>query len=272
MFDMFNLKNEVVIVTGGAGLLGVEHAIAIAEHGGLPVLVDISPSRMGEACERLRQLDLAFEFRVCDLGRKKNIEDLLEDLVKSGVHPTGLINNLDHNPAMTGGQHSQAQGFELYPQEHLEKDIHLGLITATLCSQVIGSWLAKQGGGSIINIASDLGIIAPDQRVYQNPAQGPIDWPLKPPSYSMSKFGLIGLTKYLAAYWGDVPVRVNAVALGSVQSNQSDYLVNQLESRIPLGRLAKREEYRGIIVFLLSRASSYMTGSVVVADGGRSVI
>ena len=272
MSEMFNLGNEVVIVTGGAGLLGVEHSIAIAEHGGLPVLVDISPTRMGEACERLQKLDLAFEFRVCDLSKKKNIEDLLEDLVKSGVRPTGLINNLDHNPPMTGEQHNQAQGFGLYPQENLEKDMHLGLITATLCSQVFGSWFAKQGVGTIINIASDLGIIAPDQRVYQDPAQGPIEWPLKPPSYSMSKFGLIDLTKYLAAYWGDVPVRVNAVALGSVQSNQSDHLVKQLESRIPLRRLAKREEYRGIIVFLLSRASSYMTGSVVVADGGRSVI
>lgn len=270
MNNLFDLHGKSVVITGAGGLLGLEHAIAIGDFGGLPILVDISREKLETAKKILEKLGIKYVSKVYDLREKRNIELLLEELIYEGIVPTELINNLASNPPMES-KGSVDQSYEMFNEDTWKDDLELGLRVAHNCSQVFGGFFAKQGSGSIINVASDLGLIAPDQRIYQDPEITEIDWPIKPVSYSVSKFGIIGLTKYLAAYWGHIPVRVNAVALGSVRSNQSDFLKSQLEMRIPMGRLAEREEYRGLMVFLLSRASSYMTGSVVVADGGRSI-
>ena len=270
MSNLFDLTGHVVVITGGAGLLGVEHAIAVASHGGTPVLVDISLEKLTSAEQRLKSLDLSCEIRAIDLAKRHDIDSLLLDLIETGLAPTDLINNLASNPPMSQSAGESVLNFENFPLESWELDMTLGLTTAMSCSQVFGGWFAKQGGGTILNISSDLGIISPDQRVYQDPALAESSWPVKPISYSASKFGMIGLTKYLATYWGEIPVRVNTIALGSVKSNQTPYLTKQLEDRIPLGRLAGPAEYQGLVVFMLSNASSYLTGSVVVADGGRS--
>jgi len=159
---------------------------------------------------------------------------------------------------------------ESFPVEQWAHDIQLGLTTALECSRVFGAQMVSAGGGSIVNIASDLAILAPDQRIYRSPDVTNDEAPVKPVSYSVVKAGLLGLTRYLATYWAPTPVRCNALLPGSVTGTQGTRLVANLEERIPLGRLAAPSEYSGAVIFLLSDASAYMTGAFISMDGGRS--
>ena len=139
-----------------------------------------------------------------------------------------------------------------------------------LCSKIIGAEIAKNRKGVILNISSDLGIIAPDQRLYKESGLTRDKQPVKPVTYSVIKHGIIGLTKYLATYWADNGVRVNSISFGGVSNNQDSEFVERLTNLIPLGRMADNEEYKASIIFLVSDASSYMTGANLVIDGGRS--
>jgi NAD(P)-dependent dehydrogenase (short-subunit alcohol dehydrogenase family) len=130
--------------------------------------------------------------------------------------------------------------------------------------------MASRGRGVILNVASDLAVIAPDQRLYRDPSKAPAEQPVKPVTYSVVKTGLIGLTRYLATYWCDRGVRANAISPGGVYNGQPEDFVTRLSGLIPLGRMADADEYKGAIVFLCSDASSYMTGQNLVIDGGRS--
>ena len=146
----------------------------------------------------------------------------------------------------------------------------MGLTGAFLCSQVIGSEMARRKKGVILNVASDLAVIAPDQRLYRQDGLREDQQPVKPVTYSVVKTALVGLTRYLATYWADSGVRVNAISPGGVYNGQSDEFVTRLSALIPLSRMARVDEYKGAIVFLCSDASSYMTGFNLVIDGGRS--
>jgi NAD(P)-dependent dehydrogenase (short-subunit alcohol dehydrogenase family) len=146
----------------------------------------------------------------------------------------------------------------------------VGLTGAFLCSQTVGSYLAGHGGGVILNIASDLGVIAPDQRLYRQEGVAAEQQPVKPVTYSVIKHGLIGLTKYLATYWAEQNVRVNALSPGGIYTNQPEAFVKKLTRLIPLGRMASSDEYRAAVLFLVSDASSYMTGANLSVDGGRT--
>jgi NAD(P)-dependent dehydrogenase (short-subunit alcohol dehydrogenase family) len=149
--------------------------------------------------------------------------------------------------------------------------ISVGLTGAMLCAQIFGSKMAKRGNGVILNIASDLSVFAPDQRLYKKAGLQSDQQPVKPVTYSVIKHGLIGLTKYLATYWADKGVRCNALSPGGVYTSQDDEFVNRLSNLIPMGRMAKKEEYKGAIQFMCSDASAYMNGQNIVIDGGRSV-
>ena len=146
----------------------------------------------------------------------------------------------------------------------------VGLTGAFLCSQVFGTWMAGNGGGVILNIASDLSVIAPDQRLYRKDGLPEAEQPVKPVTYSVIKTGLIGLTRYLATYWAEQGVRVNALSPGGVYVGQPPEFVARLAALIPLGRMAERDEYTAAVQFLCSDASRYMTGQNIVMDGGRS--
>jgi NAD(P)-dependent dehydrogenase (short-subunit alcohol dehydrogenase family) len=132
--------------------------------------------------------------------------------------------------------------------------------------------MAKSGSGVILNIASDLSVISPDQRLYRKPGVAEDQQPVKPVTYSVVKHGLIGLTRYLATYWADKGVRVNAISPGGVYAGQPEEFVARLADLIPMGRMATLDEYKAAIVFLCSQASSYMTGQNIVIDGGRTVL
>jgi NAD(P)-dependent dehydrogenase (short-subunit alcohol dehydrogenase family) len=159
---------------------------------------------------------------------------------------------------------------ENFPLAQWEGDIAVGLTGAFLCSKVFGNHMATSGGGVIVNVASDLALIAPDQRIYRQSGVSEQMQPVKPVTYSVVKSGLVGLTRYLASYWADKKVRVNAISPGGVYNGQPEDFVVRLTNLIPLGRMAAINEYQGAIVFLCSDASSYMTGANLVVDGGRS--
>ena len=181
-----------------------------------------------------------------------------------------LINNAANNPKMEASDKVNFARLENFPLAQWEADLSVGLTGAFLCAQVFGEVMARQGRGVILNVASDLALIAPDQRLYRKDGLPAERQPVKPVTYSVVKSGLIGLTRYLATYWCEQGVRCNAISPGGVFDGQSDEFVRRVSALIPLGRMARVDEYQGTIVFLCSDASSYMTGSNLVIDGGRS--
>lgn len=269
----FRLDGRVAVITGGAGLLGVQHASAIAEAGGVPVLWDIDE---GAAIHQAEQI--AREYAVRATGMRIDVTDRASVLRgMESVHAAHdrldiLINNAASNPKVEngdgfGGAASRLENFSL---EAWHRDLAVGLTGAFLCSQVLGSAMAEGRGGVILNIASDLALIGPDQRIYRDADKPENEQPVKPVSYSVVKGGLLSLTKYLATYWADKNVRVNAICPGGVRNGQDEAFVERLTRLIPMGRMARRDEYRAAVVFLCSDASSYMTGSHLVMDGGRT--
>ena len=267
----FDLTGRVAVITGGAGLLGEQHARAIAVAGGIPVLVDVQQQRAIE-----KAAALSHEFGVpaigcaADITKQEQIEALRDEILARFGRVDILINNAANNPKMEASAEVNFSRLENFPLAQWEADIAVGLTGAFLCSKVFGTHMAGNGGGVIVNVASDLALIAPDQRIYRQPGVPEDMQPVKPVTYSVVKSGLVGLTRYLASYWAENKVRVNAISPGGVYNGQPEDFVARLTNLIPLGRMAAINEYQGAIVFLCSDASSYMTGTNLVIDGGRS--
>lgn len=271
----FDLRSKTALITGAAGLLGVEHAAALLECGATVVLTDISDSALCSA-----RADLSKDFPVerivtkaMDVTDRDAICAVAHALDAGGSRIDILVNNAAIDPKVKGEQGVlETSRLENFPLEQWDLQIAVGLTGAFLCSQVFGAAMAKDGmGGVILNIASDLSVFSPDQRLYQKDELPDGAQPVKPVTYSVIKTGLIGLTRYLATYWADKGVRSNALSPGGVFAGQGDEFVRRLSSLIPLGRMARRDEYRAAVQFLCSDASAYMNGQNVVMDGGRSV-
>ena len=267
----FDLGGRVAVITGGAGLLGQRHAEAIAAFGGIPVLLDLNVGRPELVAERLRERfgtrALALEV---DITRPESVRSACAQILKRLGRIDILINNAANNPRMENSDKVNFTRLENFPLSQWEADLSVGLTGAFLCAQVFGEVMARQGRGVILNVASDLAVIAPDQRLYRDAGLPEERQPVKPVTYAVVKSALIGLTRYLATYWCDQGVRCNAISPGGVFDGQPEEFVRRLSTLIPLGRMARVDEYQGAIVFLCSDASSYMTGSNLVVDGGRS--
>lgn len=267
---MFSLHNKIIVITGAAGLLGRQHAEVVARAGGIPVLLDLH----SEAVE-LMATDLEKRFGTLAMGyavditKESQIEANCADLLQRFDQIDGLVNNAANNPKMEGDGIKNFSRLENFQLPVWDADIAVGLTGAFLCAKHYGFAIARQGG-SIVNISSDLGLIAPDQRLYRKPGLPEDQQPVKPVTYSVVKSGLIGMTRYLATYWAEQGVRCNALCPGGVENNQDPTFLKEVFARIPMGRLARADEYQGALLFLLSDASSYMNGAVISIDGGRT--
>ena len=271
--EKFNLDGGVVVITGGAGLLGVRHADAIAEAGGVPVLLDIDAKKTAEAESALNEkYSCNAKSYVVDITDEKQVAGVFAKIVKEyGKAPYGLINNAAIDPKFDAGSNQTPKSrLEVFPLEQWKKELDVGLTGSFLCAKVFGTAMAEARKGVIVNIASDLGIVAPDQRIYREAGIPGNMQKVKPITYSVIKHGIIGMTKYLATYWAEQGVRCNALAPGGVFNTQPKEFVGRLTSHIPLGRMAGKDEYKSAIQFLISDASSYMTGATLVMDGGRT--
>ena len=273
-FEKFDLKGKTALITGAAGLLGVEHAAALLESGARVVLTDISDAALKYAMSDLsKDYDRSrIIIMVMDVSQPDSINDAVKSLRQNGVRVDILVNNAAIDPKVKGEEGVlETSRLENFLLDQWNLQIAIGLTGAFLCSQTFGTAMAKDGkGGVILNIASDLSVISPDQRLYRKEGLEEEMQPVKPVTYSVIKTGLIGLTRYLATYWADKGVRCNALSPGGVLNGQSEEFVLRLSSLIPQGRMANKDEYRSAVQFLCSDASSYMNGQNVVMDGGRS--
>jgi NAD(P)-dependent dehydrogenase (short-subunit alcohol dehydrogenase family) len=266
----FDLRGKRALVTGAAGLLGREHVAALAELGAEVILTDIRETALHAARTALAPLyGSLVRAEIMDVTNELSIRQMTETLGPIDV----LINNAAIDPKVTDSDDGLAQSrLEHFPLKEWNRQISVGLSGAFLCSRILGGRMAERGSGVILNIASDLAVIAPDQRLYRKAGLPEEKQPVKPVTYSVIKTGLLGLTRYLAAYWADHGVRVNAISPGGVFNNHRAEFVARLTNLIPMGRMADLSEYRAAVQFLCSPASSYMTGQNMVIDGGRSIL
>lgn len=275
-FEKFDLAGKTALITGAAGLLGMEHALALLESGATVVLTDMSAASLDVAAQRLSErYDRArILTAVMNVTDQAAINAVAGTLSARGERVDILVNNAAIDPKVRGDQGVvETSRLEHFPLEQWDLQVAVGLTGAFLCSQVFGSAMSRDGGGGVIlNIASDLSVFAPDQRLYRKDGLPDELQPVKPVTYSVIKAGLVGLTRYLATYWAGKGVRCNALSPGGIYNGQGDEFVQRLTSLIPMGRMADKDEYRAAVQFLCSDASRYMNGQNVVMDGGRSVL
>jgi len=266
--DLFSLEGKVAIVTGACGLLGTQHCEALASAGASVVVADLDEGAAGLLVERLGVGHLAIGLDVTERGFLEAAQRrILERYGRIDVLVNNAaINDMFENPLLAAEQSM----FEHYPLELWDRSWRVNVSGVFLCSQVLGGVMAERGGGSIINIASTYGIVAPDQSIYRD-AEGNQTF-YKSPAYPVTKSAVIGFTKFLASYWGHKQVRVNALSPGGVDNGQDVFFKNNYSNKTLLGRMAAPSDYKGAIVFLASEASAYMTGANLIVDGGWTAI
>ena len=271
--NIFRLDEKVIVITGAAGLLGKKHAEAIACYGGIRILIDIDENKLDIVVNEINEnYQINCKGYVVDITVEEQIKENITELIKDYGKVDGLINNAANNPKIEKKNDIEFSRLENFAEHTWNNDIDVGLKGAFLCSKYYGNEISNNpNGGSIVNISSDLGLIAPDQELYMEEDLPNNKQPVKPVTYSIVKSGIIGLTRYLATYWPKSKVRCNALCPGGIENNQSEEFLNKISKKIPMGRLAKAEEYQGTIIWLLSDASSYLNGAIISVDGGRTV-
>ena len=268
MIKKFKLDNKLAIVTGGSGLLGKEHCIALLELGARVIILEKNILEAKKFCEsfKLTKYRDFITFYKADITKISEIKKISKLIIKKFKTIDILINNAANNPKISKKKFSNLKNFNI---KDWNADIEVGLTGSLNCSIVFGHIMADNNKGVILNISSDLSTIAPDQRLYNDNKEYSI---VKPISYSVVKTGLIGMTKYLSTYWHHKNIRVNALSPGGVYNNHDKKFYNKIKKLIPLNRMASIDEYKGAIQFLCTDASSYMTGQNIVIDGGRTII
>ena len=274
IFEQFKITGKVIVITGGAGLIGRRHTEAVLEGEGIPVLLDIFKEPLEKVKEDFlsRYPGAKIETYVADITDRKCLEVSRDELLSKYGHIDGLINNAANNPKVEGGSKNLgAMRFHNLPLSIWEDDMKVGLTGAFLCCQVFGYEMEKQRSGVIINISSDYGVISPNQNIYKKEGVPEEEQTVKPVSYSVVKHGIMGLTKYLATYWAKSGIRVNTLCPASLSNGQDEEFVKKISELIPMGRMSKPHEYPATVLYMLSDASSYMTGATVILDGGRTI-
>ncbi len=252
VLDLFDLSGRVALVTGGAGLLGSEYCRGLAECGASAVAADVN------ARVEAPRVHGAGSIEECaaDVSDRESVRALVADIVQRYGRLDILVNN-----AATKSPNFFAP-FEEFPLEDWQRVMDVNLTGMFLCAQAVGPRMLAQGRGAIVNVCSIYGLVGPDQRVYGGSSIN------TPAIYSVTKAGVLGLTRYLAAYWGGRGIRVNSLSPGGVQTDQDKAFVANYSRRTPMGRMARRDEMTAAVLYLVSDASSYVNGHNLVVDGG----
>jgi NAD(P)-dependent dehydrogenase (short-subunit alcohol dehydrogenase family) len=289
-----SLDGKVAVVTGALGLLGREFAQILLEAGAEVVLADVDgPACRGRAEELIPRIGRRARGHGLDVTRPESIQALRDELLTRTGRIDILVNSAAIDDKVTAtaddpdaialaeagsARRSQSAGgsepfegsevnrFENYPLAIWQRALDVNLTGTFLTCQILGTEMARRGAGSIINIASTYGMVAPDQRLYQRPDGSQTFW--KSAAYPAAKGAVLSFTRFLATYWGGAGVRANTLSPGGVAHNQDPHFVERYSEKTPLGRMARPREMAGAILFLASDASSYMTGANLVVDGG----
>jgi NAD(P)-dependent dehydrogenase (short-subunit alcohol dehydrogenase family) len=262
---MFSLKNKVVVITGGSGLLGSNFVEAILRYQGTPVILDLSKKNMNIQKKKMfDKFNIVLDSFICDITKEKDVKNISKVILKKYKKIDCLINNAANNHQPNSYKLNFLENFSI---DQWNQDLNVGLTGAFLCSKIFGNAISKnKKGGSIINISSDLGIIAPNQTLYKSKFKTG----KKPVSYSVVKSGMIGLTKYLSTYWPEKNVRANCLCPGGIENNQEKDFLSRIKKLIPLKRMAKKNDYNSTIIWMMSDENTYLNGSVISVDGGRT--
>ncbi|MEK9643934.1 MAG: SDR family oxidoreductase [Alphaproteobacteria bacterium] len=259
--DLFDLSGRRAIITGGGGLLGPVFAEALLDAGADACLVDANPDGLAQAASRLG----GARTRVLDITDEKAVGETIAEAGPADILINAAAVNPKFEPDETGAVRNAGE-FTGYSLENWRRSMDVNLTGAFLVTRAVCRGMEEKGRGAIVNIASHYGLRGPDQRIYRN-AEGRQDF-FKPADYSVTKAGILGFTKSLAAYYRDTEIRVNALTPGGAFNGHDETFARNYAARTILGRMARPDEYRGAILFLCSDASSYMTGANLVVDGG----
>jgi NAD(P)-dependent dehydrogenase (short-subunit alcohol dehydrogenase family) len=272
MKNSLNLLGKNILVTGAGGLLGQEHCLALCQAEAFVVATDVTLNFKASLLSRFVQEEIPTSrimFVEMDVTKEESILNAYALLQNQSIFIDTLVNNAAKNPAVgKEGMSVPSSRLEDFSYEPFLEDFKVGVVGAILTIKIFGKQMAKNGIGNIVNIGSDLGVIAPNQNLYKKPGIATDAQPVKPVSYSVIKHGIVGLTKYVSTYWKNV--RCNCLSPGGVFANQPPSFVENISQLIPLGRMAHTSEYRGTLVYLCSDASSYMNGANLIVDGGRT--
>jgi 2-deoxy-D-gluconate 3-dehydrogenase len=268
MTDAFDVSGRAVIVTGGAGLLGREYGRVLVAAGASVVLADVNEASAAAVAADLRgQPGTAIGVGV-DVTEEGSVAQLVRATLVAFGRIDGLVNNAALNPSFDGHRTADFDlPFERYSLDLWNRTLAVNLTGMFLCAREVAPTMLAQQQGVIVNVSSTYGLVGPDQRLYESDApDGRRGY--KPVAYSVTKSGVLGFTRYLAAYWAGTGIRVNTLTPGGVLNDQPEEFVRRYSARTPLGRMAGCHEYSAALLFLLSDASSYMTGGNLVVDGG----
>jgi NAD(P)-dependent dehydrogenase (short-subunit alcohol dehydrogenase family) len=261
------LDGKVCIVTGALGLIGRELARALAGAGGRVVVTDLDHGACVDRAHTLARGGRDALGHGADITRRESLTTLLAAIIDRFGGVDVLVNSAGIDDKF-GASAAHDSMFEHYDLERWRTVLDANITGTFLCCQILGGAMVGRGG-SIINVASTYGIVAPDQSLYRTPdGRQPF---FKSPAYPTSKAAVLGFTRYLAAYWGRANIRVNALSPGGVENGQAEHFVASYRARTPLGRMASASDYAGATVFLASDASAYMTGANLVVDGGFTI-
>ena len=265
--EKFNIENKNIVLTGSSGRLGKQYAHFLSSGGANMILLDINSDTNQQLAEDIRsKYNTNCTSYKCNISNKKSVIRTSNSIIKKYSKIDGLINNAGFTTSFAKKQKtkSYSSSFEDLPIELWNQTLDVNLTGTFLCCQEFGKQMVKQKNGSIINIASHYGLIAPDQRIYGKSKYN------STVVYGLTKGAVLNFTRYLASYWNDTGIRVNTLSLGGVENNHDSNFIKNYSYRNMMGRMAQKDEYIGAMIFLLSDASSYMTGSNLVVDGGWS--
>ena len=266
IFDKFSLKNKVAVVTGGSGLLGKQFCTTLAEAGAQVVVADLDGDSAQKTADSINSLGYKANAAQVDITQPESVKNMVEETVSDYKKLDILVCSAAMDPKFDP-EHvgSHGNSFEDYPLESWKSALDVNLTGMFLSTQAAVKPMVSQNYGVIILICSTYGLVGPDQRLYEKPGK-PVQY--KPVFYTVTKAGVLGLTKYLATYYAGKNIRINALTPGGIYNDHDEDFTQKYSSRTVLGRMANKDEMNGALLYLASDASSYMTGSNLVVDGG----